>query len=57
MILLKYLETLEVSGNSWSVRVEGLGGVPESELKERVGSLVEERDQLKRALDILIDGF
>lgn len=48
---------VQISGNSWIVRAQELAAVPETELKERVGSLVEERDQLKRALDILIDGF
>jgi toxin CcdB len=48
---------VRISGTSWIVRVQELAAIPGTELKERVGSLAEERDQLKRALDILIDGF
>lgn len=46
--------TLE--GITWIVRVQELAAVPGSELKARIGTLATERDALKRALDILIDG-
>jgi len=42
---------------SWIVRIPELAAVPGAELRERVGSLAEHRDALKRALDILIDGI
>ncbi len=48
--------SVEVEGLSWVVRVLELAAVPGAELGEPVGSLVEHRDALKRALDILIDG-
>ncbi|MCV6547443.1 MAG: CcdB family protein [Cohaesibacter sp.] len=41
----------------WIVRVQELAAVSGVELHDCVGSLQEERDNLKRALDILIDGF
>lgn len=43
-------------GTTWVVRVQELAAVPGGELRDTVGSLVEHRDALKRALDILIDG-
>lgn len=39
------------------VRVQELAAVPAAELGKPVGSLSSERDALKRALDVLIDGF
>ncbi|OWU78159.1 CcdB family protein [Phaeobacter sp. 22II1-1F12B] len=48
--------SVEVGGQVWIVRVQEMAAVPGSELRELVGSLVEHRDALKRALDILIDG-
>lgn len=47
---------VEVEGVRWVVRIMELAAVPGVELRERIGSLVEHRDALKRALDILIDG-
>ncbi|WP_102227189.1 CcdB family protein [Acidimangrovimonas sediminis] len=47
---------VEVEGEVWIVRVQELAAVPGSALKERVGTLADHRDALKRALDILIDG-
>lgn len=47
---------VQVDGKGWIVRVQELAAVPGSELRHRVGSLREDRDRLKRALDILIDG-
>ena len=48
---------VEFTGKAWIVRVQELAAVPGGELQDHVGSLREERDALKRALDILIDGF
>lgn len=48
--------SVEVEGRRWIVRLPELAAVPGSELRERVASLTSERDRLKRALDILIDG-
>jgi len=48
---------VEVDGSSWIVRMQELAAVPGAELREPVGTLEEHRDALKRALDILIDGF
>lgn len=47
---------VEVDGTTWIVRTQELAAVPGSELRDRVGSLADHRDALKRALDILIDG-
>jgi toxin CcdB len=47
---------VEVEGAMWIVRVQELAAVPGAELREAVGSLVDHRDAMKRALDILIDG-
>ncbi|WP_244526403.1 CcdB family protein [Wenxinia saemankumensis] len=46
----------EISGTMWIARVQELAAVPETELRRRVESLSENRDTLKRALDILING-
>lgn len=43
-------------GALWLVRVQELAAVSGAELGAPVGNLVEHRDALKRALDILIDG-
>ena len=48
---------IEVDGTAWIVRVQELAAVPGAELRVKVGSLAEHRDAIKRALDILIDGF
>jgi toxin CcdB len=47
---------VEHGAQRWIVRVQELAAVPGAELRERVGSLADQRDALKRALDILIDG-
>ncbi|MGX9353473.1 CcdB family protein (plasmid) [Shimia sp. W99] len=47
---------VEYNGTTWIVRVQELAAVPGIELRDRVGSLADQRDALKRALDILIDG-
>ncbi len=49
--------SVEVEGKTWIVRIQELAAVPGAELRERVGSLADHRDGLKRALDILIDGL
>ncbi len=48
--------SVEVEKTHWIVRVQELAALPGGELHERVGTLAEHRDALKRALDILIDG-
>ena len=48
---------IHLSGKYWIVRVQELAAVPGKELQNKVGSLLEERDAMKRALDILVDGF
>lgn len=47
---------VEVDGTAWIVRVQELAAVPGAELRTPVASLVADREALKRALDILIDG-
>lgn len=47
---------VEIDGVAWIVRVPELAAVPGAELRDPVASLATERDALKRALDILIDG-
>lgn len=49
--------TVEIGGARWIVRIQELAAVPGAELSEPVGTLSGHRDALKRALDILIDGF
>lgn len=48
---------VEVAGAVWIVRLQELAALPGSALRDRVASLAAERDTLKRALDILIDGI
>jgi toxin CcdB len=48
--------SVEVEGTAWIVRVQELAAVPGAELRDPVGSLSDQRDALKRALDILFDG-
>lgn len=48
---------VQFDGKSWIVRIQELAAVPGKELDDYVGSLTNDRDALKRALDILIDGF
>jgi toxin CcdB len=47
---------VEYDAKTWIVRVQELAAVPGTELRDRVGSLADHRDALKRAVDILIDG-
>lgn len=47
---------VEVAGATWIVRTQELAAVPGVELTDRIGSLSEHHDALKRALDIFIDG-
>lgn len=47
---------VEIRGTAWIVRAQELAAIPSAELRDVVGSLAAERDALKRALDILIDG-
>lgn len=44
-------------GTTWIVRIQELAAIPGAELREPIGSLVDHRDALKRALDVLIDGI
>jgi len=48
---------VDLLGQSWIVRIPELAAIPRRELRENVGTLEANRDTLKRALDILIDGF
>jgi len=48
--------SVDVDGTAWIVRVQELAAIPGAELRGPVGSLSDQRDALKRALDILIDG-
>jgi toxin CcdB len=48
---------VEIEGKRWIVRLQELAAVPGAELGARVGSLGALRDELKRGLDVLIDGF
>jgi toxin CcdB len=47
---------VEIEGTAWIVRMQELAAVPGADLHDVVTSLAAERDALKRALDILIDG-
>lgn len=44
-------------GTLWIVRMQELAAVPRTELQDRRGNIADARDSLKRALDVLIDGF
>jgi toxin CcdB len=48
---------VEIDGAAWIVRVQELAAVAGTELRDHVTSLAGQRDALKRALDILIDGI
>lgn len=48
---------VEIEGGRWIVRLQELAAVTSAELGVPVGSLARMRDDLKRGLDILIDGF
>jgi toxin CcdB len=48
---------VELDGETRIVRVQELAAIAGAELQDRIGSLAEHRDVLKRAMDILIDGF
>ena len=48
---------VEVAGTAWIVRVQERAAGPGTALRDKVTSLEAERDALKRALDILIDGL
>jgi toxin CcdB len=48
--------TVSLQGQTWIVRVQELAAVSGAELGEPVANLAAQRDALKRALDILIDG-
>ena len=47
---------VRVEGAGYIVRVQEMAAVPGTELRERVANLGDDRDAIKRALDILIDG-
>ncbi len=47
---------VEIDGAVWIVHIHELAAVPGSELNVIIGSLDHYRDELKRGLDILIDG-
>jgi toxin CcdB len=47
---------VEIDGAAWIVRVQELAAVAGTDLRDHVTSLAGQRDALKRALDILIDG-
>jgi toxin CcdB len=48
---------VELEGRRWIVRLQETAAAPASELRNRVGSIARARDELKRGLDVLIDGF
>jgi toxin CcdB len=47
----------EFEGRRWIVRLQELAAVTATELGTSLGSVRHLRDELKRGLDILIDGF
>ena len=48
---------VEIDGTVWIVRLQELAAIPGTELRDRLTSLAAQREALKRALDILIDGI
>ena len=48
---------VEIEGTVWIVRVQEMAALPGVDLRDFVTSLASERDALKRAVDILFDGF
>jgi toxin CcdB len=48
---------VEIDGTVWIVRLQELAAIPGTELRDWLTSLAAQRDALKRALDILIDGI
>lgn len=49
--------SVEIEERRWIVRLPEMAAVPAGELQARIGSIGHARDELKRGLDILIDGF
>lgn len=49
--------SVELEGKRWIVRLPELAAVPGAELRVRIGSLAALRNELRRGLDVLIDGF
>ena len=47
---------VDFDGRVWIVRIQEMAAVVASELGAPVGSLRDQQDALKRAIDILIDG-
>jgi toxin CcdB len=48
---------VELEGERWIVRLQELAAVPARELGPPVATIGHLRDELRRGLDILIDGF
>ena len=48
--------TVVVEGRNWIVRIPEMAAVPASELLGPIASIAHRRDELKRAIDMLIDG-
>lgn len=48
---------VEIDGTVWIVRVQEMAALPGAELRDIVTNLSAQRDVLKRAVDILFDGF
>jgi toxin CcdB len=49
--------TVELEERRWIGRIQDMAAVAAGELGTRVASIGHARDELKRGLDILIDGF
>lgn len=47
---------VQVAGQTWIVRVHEMAAIPGAELNAPIETLASERDALRRALDMLIDG-
>ena len=49
--------SVEFEGRRWIVRLQEMAAVPAGELRTRAGSIRHARAEIRRGLDILIDGF
>jgi toxin CcdB len=56
-IVRELTPVVEVGGASYVLLTQELAAVPRRELRKKVGSLAEYRDEIRRALDILLVGF
>ncbi|MBN9561751.1 MAG: CcdB family protein [Alphaproteobacteria bacterium] len=56
-IVRELTPVVEIGGEAHVLLTQELSAIPRRELRKKVGSLAEYRDEIRRALDILLVGF